>query len=156
MYCSLILPYINYGILVWGSTCKTYIDKVLKLQKWALRTISNSHYRAHTSPLFVKYNILNVYDMYKLETGVFMYKFSKDSLPGGFKNFFTTRSEIHDYHTRYKDHYHQTRNARSFSDHSIRTYGPLLWNSLNNNVRQSYSVKHFKNQYKKNLICLYR
>ena len=26
-YCSLILPYINYGILVWGSTCKTYIDK---------------------------------------------------------------------------------------------------------------------------------
>ena len=54
LYCLLILPYINYGILVWGSTCKTYIDKILKLQKWALRTISNSHYRAHTDPLFVK------------------------------------------------------------------------------------------------------
>ena len=39
LYCSLILPYINYGILVWGSTCKTYIDKILKLQKWAPRTI---------------------------------------------------------------------------------------------------------------------
>ena len=64
----------NYGILIWGSTCKTYIDKILKLQKWVLRTISDSYYRVHTDPLFVKNNVLNVYDMYKLETGVFMYK----------------------------------------------------------------------------------
>ena len=33
-----------------------------------IRTISSySHYRARTGPLFVKYNILNVYDMYKLK-----------------------------------------------------------------------------------------
>ena len=59
-----------------------------------LSMISNCHYRAHTDPLFVKYNVLNVYDMYKLETGVFMCKYSKGSLPDGFNNFFTTRSEI--------------------------------------------------------------
>ena len=70
--------------------------------------------------------------------------------------FLTTRSEIHDYPTRYKDHYHQTRNARTFSDHSIRTYGLILWNSLDNNVRGSNSIKHFKNQYKIKLICLYK
>ena len=69
-----------------------------------------------------------------------MYKYSKGSLPDGFNNFFTTRSEIHDYHTRYKDHYHHTRNARTFSDHSIRTLGPILWNSLDNNVRKSNSI----------------
>ena len=68
-----------------------------------------------------------------------MYKYSKGSLSDGFNNFFTTRSEIHDYHTTYKDHYHQTRNARTFSDHSIRTYRPILWNSLDNNVRKSNS-----------------
>ena len=93
--------------------------------------------------------------MYKFETDVFMYKYSKGSLPDGFNNFFTTRSEIHDYHTRYKDHYHQTTNARTFSDHSIRTYGPILWNSLDNNVRKSNSIKRFKNQYKTKLMCLY-
>ena len=136
-------------------TYKTYIDEILKLQKWALRTISNSHYRAHTDPFFVKYNVLNVYDMYKLETDVFRYKYSKSSLPDGFNNFFTTRSEIHDYHTRYKDLYHLTRNARTFSDHSIRTYGPILGNSLDNNVRKSNSIKHFKNQYKTKFMCLY-
>ena len=31
-----------------------------------------------------------------------------------------------------------------------------IWNSLNNNVRTSNSIKHFKNQYKKDLICLYK
>ena len=51
--------------------------------------ISNSHYRAHTDPLFLNYNVLNVYDMNKLETGVFMYRHLKASLPDGFNNFFT-------------------------------------------------------------------
>ena len=63
------------------------------------------HYRTHTDPLFIKYNVLNVYDIYKLETGVFMSKYSKGSLPDGYNNFFITRSKIHDYHTRYKDHF---------------------------------------------------
>ena len=72
LYCTFILPYINYGILIWGNTCKTYLDKLIKLQKWAIRTISKSHYRSHTRPLFAKYNILNVNDMYSLELGVFM------------------------------------------------------------------------------------
>ena len=28
LYCTLVLglPYINYGILIWGNTCKTYLD----------------------------------------------------------------------------------------------------------------------------------
>ena len=39
--------------------CKAYLDKLIKLQKWSIRTISNSHYRSHT-PLFAKYSILDV------------------------------------------------------------------------------------------------
>ena len=39
LYCTLILPYINYGVLIWGNTCKTYLEKIFKLQKWAIRTI---------------------------------------------------------------------------------------------------------------------
>ena len=61
LYCTLILPYINYGVIIWGNTCKIYLDKIFKLQKWAIRTISNSHYRSHTGPLFSKFNILKMY-----------------------------------------------------------------------------------------------
>ena len=72
LYCTLITPYLNYGILIWGRTCKSYLDTLIKLQKWAIRTITNSHYRSHTGPLFAKSNLLNVTDMYTLELGVFM------------------------------------------------------------------------------------
>ena len=48
LYCTLITPNLNYGIFIWGSTCKSYLDKLIKLQKWAIRTITNSHYRSHT------------------------------------------------------------------------------------------------------------
>ena len=58
-----------------------YLDKLVKLQKWAIRTISNSHYRSHTGPLFAKCNFLTVTDMHTLELGVFMYKFSINDLP---------------------------------------------------------------------------
>ena len=101
LYCTFILPYINYGILIWGNTCKVYLDKLIKLQKWAIRTISNSHYRCHTQPLFAKHNILKVNDMYSLEVGVFMYKYSTNDLPNIFNDYFTKRSDIHGYQTRH-------------------------------------------------------
>ena len=84
--CTLILPYINYGILTWGNTCKTYLDKIFKLQKWAIRTISNSHYRSHTGPLFSKFDILNVHDTFKLNLGLSMYRHHSNQLPPIFFN----------------------------------------------------------------------
>ena len=36
LYCTLVLPYVNCGILSWGQACKTYLDKIHKLQKWVL------------------------------------------------------------------------------------------------------------------------
>ena len=31
-----------YGVLIWSYTCKIYLDKIFKLRKWAMRTISKS------------------------------------------------------------------------------------------------------------------
>ena len=155
LYCTLITPYLNYGILIWGSTCKSYLDKLIKLQKWAIRTITNSQYRSHTGPLFAKSNLLNVTDMYTLELGVFMYKYSINDLPVAFKEYFMKRSDIHDYPTRHVNNLNLTNNRKSFSDHAIRTNGPILWNSLSKTIRESKSVKHFRNQFKQNLVKTY-
>ena len=38
--------------------------------------------------------------MYTLELGVFMYRFSIGDLPVAFKNYFSKRSDIHEYPTR--------------------------------------------------------
>ena len=85
-----------------------------------------------------------------------MFKYSAGMLPSVFDNVFTKRSEIHNYQTRYKNDYNQTRNKKCFSDNSVRTQGPILWNSLNESIKISNSTKHFRNQYKKNLITKYK
>ena len=54
----------NYGISTWGSTCKTYLDMISKLQKWAIVTISNSYYRSHIESLFSIFNVFYVYDTF--------------------------------------------------------------------------------------------
>ncbi len=48
LYNSLILSHINYGILACGHES----NRILKLQKKAVRIISASKYNSHTEPLF--------------------------------------------------------------------------------------------------------
>ena len=59
-----------------------------------------------------KYDILNVYDAYKLEVGVLMYKYFIGLLPKNFDSLFAKRSDIHDYRTRKSNDFNQTRNKK--------------------------------------------
>ena len=51
LYNSLFIPYIQYGLLLWGSK----YSNVEKLQKRAISLATGSHYIAHTEPLFKLY-----------------------------------------------------------------------------------------------------
>lgn len=144
LYCSLVLPYLNYGILIWGNTCKSYLDTLIKIQKWAIRTVSCSHYRSHTPPLFMSNNLLMVNDMYKMELGVFMYKYSNNDLPVAFNDFFSKKSDIHEYQTRQVNDFNITNNKKTFSDRGFRTSGPILWNSLTKDLKNSSSVNSLR------------
>ena len=57
LYCSLVLPYLNYGLLLWGNDNITSLCKVYKLQKRTLHIISNSRYLSSSKPLCEKYNV---------------------------------------------------------------------------------------------------
>ena len=60
------------------------MTNVFKLQKRALRIISNSSYLSHTKPLFEKYNTLNIFQIYSKDVGIFMYKYRNGLLPLSF------------------------------------------------------------------------
>ena len=96
LYNSLILPYINYGILVWG----TNTQRIEKLQKTAVRIISNSKYNAHSEPLFKKLALLNISDIYKISILKFYFKYKNNMLPAYFNSIFESSATLHDYNTR--------------------------------------------------------
>ena len=77
MYNSLILPYINFGILLWGFKC----SNIEKLQKKAIRCITCSRYNAHTEPLFKDLKLLKISDIFTLAKLKFYYKYVNANLP---------------------------------------------------------------------------
>ena len=99
LYNSLILPHLQYGILLWGKQSK----RVPKLQKWALRTIENSKYNAHTDPILKRLKLLKVNDLYNLSAIKFYHKYANNKLPKFFDNFFSSNQTTHDHNTRHKN-----------------------------------------------------
>ena len=74
IYNSLFMPFVLFGLSVWGSSPLSHLDRVIKLQKKALRHIANAKYNSHTSPLFKKLNLLNILDSYKVQCCKIYYK----------------------------------------------------------------------------------
>ena len=99
LYNSLILSHCTYGILAWGKVN----DKIFKLQKKAIRIITNSNYISHTTPIFKNLNLLKMNDIYKISVLKFYYQYCHDQLPYYLQSFdFTRRAETHHYNTRNK------------------------------------------------------
>ena len=131
LYNTLILPHLQYCVLTWGNTFRTYLNKIHIVQKKALRLINNSSYRSHAGPLFLKFNCLDIFDIYKYHLGVLMYKFYSRSLPTAIQSMFTLNSTIHNYHTRSSSKFHIFGARTYFFKSTVRHQGPILWNSLN-------------------------
>ena len=77
LYNALILPHINYCITTWGYQG----NRLVKIQKKAVRIITLSKYNSHTEPLSKKLNTLKVEDLLKLQELKFYYKYRHQNLP---------------------------------------------------------------------------
>ena len=81
LYQSLVLPYLNYCSLIWGNCAVTHLTRPFLLQKQVVRVIHGLPKREHTAPFFFRSSLLNVFDIYKLNCAVFIYKVLHGQLP---------------------------------------------------------------------------
>ena len=102
LYSTLILPYLNYGILAWGNSAKYRIEKIFIIQKRAIRIVNNVTYLYHTNELFILNRVLKIHDIFILNTRIFMYLLTRNELPNIFTPMFTRNEQIHTYPTRQK------------------------------------------------------
>ena len=70
MYYCLIYSHIIYGIQVWGSACDTELNKILTVQKKAVRLLTNNDRYPQipgplvsTNPLFKNLEMLKIQDV---------------------------------------------------------------------------------------------
>ena len=127
---SMIHSHLNYGLRAWGYDC----NRLIKLQKRSIRTITRSKYNAHTNPLLKALEIFSLPDMLPLNALKFYSKFVRNETPAYFSTFtITTQGSIHDHNTRHMDNI-RTRTRLNIADKCLRNYLPNKINSIPNNL----------------------
>ena len=155
LYYSLVYPYLTYGLILWGGTHKTQTKKIATLQKKAIRVITHSKYNEHTHPLFKDLKILKLSDLYSWQVSIFMHKFAHNMLPSSLSPIFTLLGNIHTYQTR------NTRNAciplhrSAVVQKSLLHLGPIIWNKIDNVLKESNSLSKFKSTLKSSMLKAY-
>ena len=60
----------NYCIDVWGDTCKSYLEPLVKLQKKVLRIISYSGFNSNVDNVFKKLEIMQIKKDTHIQSGI--------------------------------------------------------------------------------------
>jgi hypothetical protein len=145
LYFSLFHSHLLYCINILSCTSLANTNRILLLQKKAIRIISNSHYNAHTTPLFLEHKILPFDKLIKLHRLLFMHSIAYDYAPKTFENTWTknnARNTGHD--LRNHDYFTlplvRIESFRKFPIYSLASE----WNSLGDNIRLQHNRTTFK------------
>jgi len=133
LYNSLVLPYLSYGIVVWGSSS----ERLFKLQKKSVRLVMNAKYNAHTEPLFKSLGLLKISDLLHLQQLKFIYKLENLMLPKYFMtNMFIRQTEIHEHDTRFSQNFRIPQSRHVFTINSIRFKIPYIFNQASPCIKE--------------------
>ena len=83
-YHAIFSSHFMYGCKVWAQNRCAVTEKMLILQKYTVRIINFSDFKAHSEPLFKKLNILKFKGNIILQNCLFVYDYLKGNLPNSF------------------------------------------------------------------------
>ena len=154
LYYSFIYSHISYVTLIWGSNYKSKLLPIHLLQKRALCTITFTDRRTPSRSLFQRLDILNIFEIVKLQLSELAYKHNTNQLPEVFCKYFHDISTTHNYET------HSKTNKNLFLPCVNLNYGQFgvkytavkTWNESPNEIRASKSTKVFRKKYKDFLL----
>lgn len=143
IYFAHIHSHISYGLAVYGGTSKNNLDKILVLQKEALRIMLNLECRASVKNKFSELNILTVYDQYILEC-IICVKNNYNELD--------RHSSIHSYKTRHRNNLNLTQHRLSFFNKKATHFGSKCLNHIPENLKSKINNNNFKTLVKDYLL----
>ena len=151
IYNTLIKSHIEYGCMILGTADAKNLAKINKLQKRAVRIVSNKKFLAHSDPIFASLKILKLNDLIELNICGFMHKHMNNNLPNSLRNLFTPLTT----NNRNKSYRVEKPRISILSNLPTVTF-PKVWNSLPLNLKYSNSLSILKNEMKANYYEKYR
>ena len=143
----------TYGLAIWGQACKSYLDKLLKLQKRALRFIFFADYSEHAIPLFLDAQVLPIKFLYYESIANLMFDVRNTSAPSNIQDLFQDISNVHSYNTRSStsNNFYTKPSRLSVLANSFSRIGVKVWNEIPQALRD-LSKNAFKRKLKQILF----
>ena len=98
IYFTIFDSHINYANPIWGQNLRA-VNRIVNLQKKALRVMNFQCRDSHSSPLFKSNHILKLEDKILIDNILFINKSFNNLLPPINKSWFTFCSDVHNYLT---------------------------------------------------------
>jgi hypothetical protein len=146
LYYSFLYPYINYCIIIWGQASASTLWPIFKLQKRAVRIISNIKQRDSSKAAFKKLRILRLPELHTFAIMIFMFKYKNGHLPPTFDDFYSENQLFHRYPTRGAKNLRTPRVRTKIASSFIKKTGADLWNMLSPKISNCNKIRIFKKE----------
>lgn len=140
--------------MIWGSTYKSTLKPVVKLQKRVIRLIHKVVFLDHTNSLFSKSKILKFYDIVEFQSIQMLYKARHKLLPSQIQRRFHERTGC--YELRDELNFRKQKHSTTLKSFSPTVNGVQLWNNLEMEMKQCPNINLFKYKYKQKIFEKYR
>ena len=137
IYFAIFDSYLSYCCLVWAQNCST-IQRIVILQKKAIRIINFQPRNSHTSHLFKQSSILKFQDKICLENVLFISKSLNNLSPSVFNTWFRFSSDQHNYETSSSTQGNLTKRfykTNKYGKYSITVSAVESWNKIQEQLK---------------------
>ena len=148
LYFALVYPYFNYCIPIWGNAAGVHLNKLVLLQKRAVRIVAKAPFLHHTDELFRELKILKLRDIFNFNIRIYMYKsLNVENYDDYLHTYVANNTTNHAYLVRNNLDIRVPRYRCELSKSCIDYTACRLWNEIPVNVRESSdSLGVFKNK----------
>ena len=99
LYHAIFHSHLQYGILAWSATYKSYYNKIVVLQNKAVKIVSGGKWNDQATPFCATLNIRKLNDFIHFEKACFPFKYKSNKLPCKFNNYFKYSSNTNEKYT---------------------------------------------------------
>ena len=152
LYYNFVYPYLIYRNIIWGNAADVTCWPLYKLQKIAIRLITNTQRGNSTLSQSKELRILRLPEIYIHIVTVFMFKYHHHMLPDSLTTLFIKNNTVHNYNTRISAYLRAPRIRTAFAEKFITNSGVKIWNSMKEILNISQKISTFKHKLASHLI----
>ena len=144
----------RYGITTWGNAHESSLTPLQTSLHRAARIMTFAPFgRIDLHPILSYLEILDLKDIFSLETAKLIFKVKHDMIPIPLRNYFEIRNDSsHWYNLRHRRETTQLMICRTtYAEKSLQYKTPSVWNDIPINLQDCETLTMFKKQFKLHL-----